>query len=93
MAIGALRIEMLLKDSSSLKDKRRILRSLKVRIKNKFNVSVAEIEDMNKWQKAVIGIAAVSNDRKHLSACLDNIMDFIEDENKMTVLDYTQEVF
>lgn len=93
MTIGALRVEMLLNDSMSLKDKRSASRRLKDRMRNKFNVSVAEVDDMDKTKKLVIEIAAVSNDKKHLHSYLDKIMDFIEDENKMMVLDYSSEVF
>ena len=49
MNIGVLKIDILLSDSHSLKDKRRVLRKLKDRLKNNFNISVAEIDDLNKW--------------------------------------------
>ncbi|MGB2600875.1 MAG: DUF503 domain-containing protein [Candidatus Omnitrophota bacterium] len=92
MHIGALRIELHLGESSSLKEKRGILRRLKDRLKNKFNVSVAEVEEMDKWQKAVLGVVTISNDKKHLSSCLDSIVDFIEAENRLMVLDHTTEI-
>lgn len=92
MNVGILTVEIHLKDSASLKDKRRVLRRLKDRLKNGFNVSVAEVEDMDKWQKAVLAIAAVSNDKRHLSGYMDNIMDFIREENRMTVFDHATEI-
>ncbi len=92
MNIGAMRIEMHIAESASLKDKRRVLSRLKDRIKNRFNVSIAEIEEMDKWQTAVLGIAAVSNDKRHLSKCLDGIISFIEDEKKVMVVDYSVEM-
>lgn len=92
MNVGVLSIDLLLNDSGSLKDKRRVLRRLKDRIKNRFNISIAEIDDMDKWQKATLAIAAVSNDRKHLSGCLDSIVNFIEKESKIMVLDHATEI-
>ncbi len=92
MNVGVLSIDLLLNDSGSLKDKRRVLRRLKDRIKNRFNVSIAEVDDMDKWQKATLAIAAVSNDKKHLSGYLDNIVDFIEKESKIMVLDHATEI-
>ena len=92
MNIGVLRIDLLVSDSGSLKDKRRVIRRLKDRIKNHFNVSIAEIDNMDKWQKATLAMAAVSNDKRHLSGYLDNIVDFIEKESKITILDHTTEI-
>jgi len=93
LKIGALRIEMLITEGNSLKDKRRILNRLKARVKNKFNVSIAEVDDMDKWRKTVIGIAAVSNGKDHLSSYLDNIMNFIRGEtDKIRILDYSMEI-
>jgi uncharacterized protein YlxP (DUF503 family) len=92
MNVGILTVEIHLKDSASLKDKRRALRRLKDRLKNGFNVSVAEVDDMDKWQKAVLAIAVVSNDKKHLSGYMDSIMNFIREENRMTVFDHATEI-
>ena len=92
MNVGALRIEMHIADALSLKDKRKVLNMIKDRLKNKFNASVAEVDEMDKWQKAVLGISVVSNDKKHLYSYMDKIVDFLEDYNKLTIIDYTLEV-
>lgn len=92
MNIGALRIEIILEGTASLKDKRSIVKRLKDRIRNKFNVSVAEVDEMDKIRRAVIAVAAVSSDKKYLNGQLDKIMDFIEKDNKLTVSDYSSEV-
>ncbi len=92
MNIGVLRVDLLLNDCGSLKDKRRVLGGLKARLKNNFNVSVAEIGDMDKWQKAVLAIAVISNDLSHLHGYLDNILDFIENEKKMVVIEHLVEI-
>ena len=63
MVVGILRIELRLQDNHSLKGKRKIVRSMVDKVKNKFNVSVAEIGSNDKWQKIELGISAVGNDR------------------------------
>jgi len=93
MRIGALRVEMLLDGGNSLKDKRRVVSRLMAQVRKKFNAAVAEVDDMDKWRKAVIGVAVVSNDHKHLSSCLDHIMDFIASGSPHArVLDYSTEI-
>ncbi len=92
MKVGILTVELHLNESMSLKDKRRVIRRLKDRVRNTFNASVAEVGEMDKWQKAVLGIVVVSNNGKHLSGYLDSIMNFIFNENRSMVLDYTVEV-
>ena len=65
-------------DSFSLKDKRRVVRSITQRVKNQFNVAVAEIEDLNDQRVATIGLACVSNRAPHADEMLQKVIDFIE---------------
>ena len=92
MNVGILTVTLYLNGSLSLKDKRRALNTLKDRLRNNFNISVAEVDEMDKWQKAVLAVAAVSNDRKHLSSCLDKIVDFIEGQRMVEILDHSTEM-
>ncbi len=61
-----------------MKDKRRVLRSLKDRLRNKFNVSVAEVDDHDLWQKATVAIALVTGDRRHADEVLQKILNTVE---------------
>jgi len=70
-------IELYLPHRHSFKDKRRILKSIKTRIKNKFNVSVAEIGEQNPWQKAVIGVTTLSNDSRFVNEVLDGVVGLV----------------
>lgn len=63
MIVGICTIAIFLPESRSLKDKRRVLKSLKDRLRSKHNVSVAEVDGQELWQRATLGIAAVSNSR------------------------------
>lgn len=92
MNIGVLEIELLLKDAHSLKDKRSVLRKLKDKLRNNFNVSVAEAGEEDKWQRSVLAVVAASNDKKHLSGYLDSIVNFIESTNRLSITGYTTEI-
>jgi len=92
LIIGVCRIEVLISDSRSLKEKRYVLNSLKAQISNKFNVSVAEVEDNDLWQKAVLGVAVVSNGTKHANQVISNVIKLIENDRRVQLLDYTLEM-
>jgi uncharacterized protein len=93
MFIGVCTIEMHIPDSGSLKDKRHSLRSLKDRIRNTFNVSVAEVDDNDLWQKASLAVAALSNDKSHLNRTLDLVLDMVRAVPDVNLLDYHIEIF
>ncbi len=73
--------------SRSLKAKRMILKSLKDRLRNRFNVSVAEVDELDKWQKAVVVVCAVGSDKGHLDGSLQAVLAFAEAERELQVVD------
>ena len=75
MHIGTLTVTIYLAEGSSLKDKRQVLKSLIETTRQKFNVSVAEVGDLDLWRKATLGIAVVSNDSAHCNRVLDKLLD------------------
>jgi uncharacterized protein YlxP (DUF503 family) len=81
MVVGVLRLELLLPENHSLKGKRAVLRALKARVQNKFNVSIAEADDHDLWQRAVLGVSQVGAEQGHVDACLREVIRFIEDQN------------
>jgi uncharacterized protein YlxP (DUF503 family) len=74
-AVGVLTLELRLEHSHSLKEKRHVLESLKTRLRNKFNVSVAEIEYQDLWQRAALAAVTVSSDRVHAEKVLRSVED------------------
>ena len=80
MVVGVLRLELLLPENHSLKGKRAVLRALKARVQNKFNVSIAETDEQDLWQRAVLGVSQVGSDQAHVDACLCAVVRFIEDQ-------------
>ncbi len=92
MFIGALQIELLIPDSTSLKEKRMVVRSIKQRLQNKYNISVAETDHQDLWQRATLGIAMVANDTRFLNEALDKILNFIDDQDQSQVIDHQIEI-
>lgn len=79
MVVGVLRLELLLPENHSLKGKRSVLRAIKSRVQNKFNVSIAECEDHDLWQRATLGVSQVGAEQPHVDACLRQVVQFIDD--------------
>jgi uncharacterized protein YlxP (DUF503 family) len=77
MHVGVCRIELRLPENHSLKGKRQVIKSITTRIQNRFNVSVAEVDNQNLWQLATLGIACVSNHRRHANETLSNVLKFV----------------
>jgi uncharacterized protein len=78
MPIGLLTLEIHIPDARSLKDKRQVLRSLKERLRSRFNVAVAELDHQDTWQRSQVGIVSLSNDQAHLEQSLQAVFDEAE---------------
>ncbi|MFQ5450257.1 MAG: DUF503 domain-containing protein [Nitrospinaceae bacterium] len=78
MKVGCCSIKFFLHGNHSLKEKRRITKSIKDRVKNKFNISVAEIGDQDVWQNLHIGVVAVGSDHKYLEGLMNQVVDAID---------------
>ena len=87
MVVGTCRVVLHIPDSGSLKAKRFVLRRLKDRVRNKFNVSIAEVDDHDLWQKATIAVAVVSRDGRFADKVISNVLRMIESERGFTVVD------
>ena len=92
MIIGTLEVKLMVPWSHSLKEKRMVLRSITERIKNKFNVSVAEIDDQDLHQSIVLGIACVSNETSHANSVLQKVLDYIAGNCEAEVIDSIIEI-
>lgn len=73
-----MRLVLYLPENHSLKGKRGILRTIKARVANKFNVSIAECGEHDLWQRALLGVSQVGNAEAHVDACLREVVRFIE---------------
>jgi uncharacterized protein YlxP (DUF503 family) len=79
MFVCVARLTLQIPESGSLKAKRQVLRRITDRVKAKFNVSVAEVEDQDLWQKAGLALAVVGNERRHVEEQLEKIIHFVDD--------------
>ena len=92
MIVGSLRVRLLVRESRSLKDKRQVVRSIKDRLRNRFNVSIAEVEAQDHRQLAILGIAMVSNEAAHIRTVFAEIVQALRSHPVAEFLDYQQEV-
>lgn len=77
MNIGVCKLELRLPENESLKGKRRVIQSIITRIQNKYNASVAEVDNQGLWQLATLGITCVSNHRRHANEMLSSMINFV----------------
>lgn len=92
MVLGVLTLEMAIYDAHSLKDKRRVVKSLKERIRNRFNVSVAEVAHLDLRQRAGLAVAMVSNDAAFVHSCLDQITGLAQSMTTASLLSFEKEI-
>ena len=79
MIVGAAIVELHVHESRSLKAKRGVVRSVAQRVRNRFNLSVAEVGGQDTWQRAVLGLSTAGSDARRVRAVLDRALDYIED--------------
>jgi uncharacterized protein YlxP (DUF503 family) len=93
MNIGVARVSLRLPENLSLKGKRGVLKSITGRVRHKFEVAVAEVDDNDAWQRATIGICCISNDKRHSNQVISRAVDFIINGHfDIEVLDYETEI-
>jgi uncharacterized protein YlxP (DUF503 family) len=79
MFVGVCSLDLILAENHSLKGKRRVLRTVKDRVRNTFNVSIAEVDSHDVWQRCSLGLSCVGRDRPHVESQLSNVVEFIDD--------------
>lgn len=88
MVVGVLQVEIEIPDSFSLKDKRRVVHSLKDRLSHGRNVSVAEVGALDEHRRAILGVAMVANDSRYVEGGLTRIVEFVRQQPRVNLLDY-----
>ena len=93
MNVGACRVTLRLPENDSLKGKRQLVKSLTARLRNKYNVSVAEVGDNERWQIVSLGITCVANSERHVNEVLSSVVEFIARSRlDAELLDYQIEI-
>ena len=94
MNTGICRIKLHLSQSQSLKDKRRIVKSIISRLRSQYNISIAEVDDQDLWQLVTLGIACVSNHNQHVDEILSKVVNFIVNNYpELEIIDHQTEIF
>jgi len=88
MTVGSCKIELRIPESRSLKDKRRVVKSLKDRVQARFSVAIAEVDRLDDWQRATLGVAAVSNSAQLVDETLSKVVNWIEANGEALLVDY-----
>ena len=93
MNVGVCRVKLRFPENLSLKGKRKILKSITARVRNKFNISIAEVDDHDLWQLATLGICCVSNNNRYTNEVLSKVVDYIVNGRfDVEILDYEIEI-
>ena len=87
--MGVLIIEIMIYSSASLKEKRVVLNSIKDKLRRRFNVSVAELDFQDKWQRSKMGIALISNEYAHVENSLQKVFRSLDDSDEYEIINYT----
>jgi uncharacterized protein YlxP (DUF503 family) len=92
MIVGSLRVRLLVREARSLKDKRQVIRSIKDRLRNRFNISIAEVEAQDHHQLVVLGMAMVSNEAQPIRLAFGEIVQALRNHPVAELIDYQLEV-
>lgn len=93
MLIGVCQLELFIHTSSSLKEKRFVVKSIKDQVMKKFNVSIAEVDHLDKWQLAGLGIAIVTNDHRIIRQTFDEIIKLIESKGEAEIVSRNEQTY
>ncbi|MHB0913404.1 MAG: DUF503 domain-containing protein [Armatimonadota bacterium] len=91
MVVGVLVVSLVISESNSLKDKRHVIKSLLDVIRNRFNVSAAELGELDTWRRSELGFACVSNDRKVANSMLNKVLQAVESDPRISVANVEME--
>jgi len=92
MIIGVCTVELHIPDQGSLKGKRQVLLSLKDRVRQKFNVSISELDGHELWQRAVLGIACIGNEKRHVNRQMDHVLAMIRRTSSVEIIQTSLEM-
>ncbi|KKM09462.1 hypothetical protein SY88_17690 [Clostridiales bacterium PH28_bin88] len=92
MIIGICTVELRLGGAQSLKDKRRVIKSAVDQVRGRYNVAVAEVDHQDRWQRATLGIATISNETAQVDRVLAAVMEHLMKMDGLEVLEYSTEI-
>lgn len=93
MVVGVLTVELHLYEAASLKEKRHVVRSTLDTLRNKFNLSAAEVDRLDERQQATLGFSCVGNDRQYVNSVLNKALDFLYADPRIEVIAVNMELW
>lgn len=91
--VGTLKLSLYIHNNQSLKEKRKVVKSIVAKVHKRFNVSIAEVGSNDKWQMIELGIGTVGNDRRFVNSALDNILSFLDSLYLGEIIDSNVEIY
>lgn len=92
MTVGILKLDIHLPGNRSLKDKRRIIKSLTTRLRNNFNISISEIDYQDLWQRTLLGVGMIADGNAYIQHNFSNIVNFIKKEKEIYLIATKEEI-
>jgi len=86
VVVGVCQVDLHIPGNASLKGKRKVLRRIIDRVKNRYNISISEVGDNDLWQRSQLGISVVGNDSRHINSSLDKVLNFIDGLNVAEII-------
>jgi uncharacterized protein YlxP (DUF503 family) len=93
VVVGTLKLSLYIHNRQSLKEKRKVVKSIVAKVQKRFNVSISEVGSNDKWQMVEIGISNVGNDRRFVNSALDNILSYVDSLYLGEIIDSNIEIF
>jgi hypothetical protein len=91
--VGRCNLDLHIENSQSLKSKRRVIASLKEKLKNRYNVAICEYGDLSLWQRSQLGIVTCGNDKHHVDSSLKTVLDYVSAFPSVLLLKYEMDIF
>ncbi len=93
MVVGTLKLSLYIHTNHSLKEKRKVVKSIVAKVQKRFNVSISEVGSNDKWQMVELGISSVGNDRRFVNSSLDNVLSYLDSLYLGEIIDSHIEMF
>ncbi len=92
MIVGICICEIFIFNANSLKSKRSVVKSIIEKSKNRFNISIAEVGENDKWQKSIIAFSTISNDQKIVEGTIDKVINFFDSYSEIEIINIKREI-
>lgn len=92
MIIGICTCEIYIFNANSLKSKRSVVKSIIEKSKNRFNISIAEVGENDKWQKSIIAFSTISNDQRLVEETIDKVINFFDSYSEIEIINIKREI-